>query len=244
MEQAALRLRLQQRWRPLLGNIRGHQLSRDEALQLLAMSATKSVNSYENPQQDGPGILNTYKISSLASRLKNQCRGANWNQCIQDSPTKPTTYEFAVDPNIGKAKAAFPDCFGSGGTRTASNCEQEAAFKKIRAQALLTGDSSYSGVACIYKSLQFSNAEYFEKYRDCSTLSDLPSMLGSRDAGNRILGAKVMGTNGASDANSLSSLKHTIEDSGDKKWGFPTTIRKRFGVRRVRISRRPAPWSS
>ena len=156
----------------------GYSLSRDDALQLLAMTATKSPISFENPQLDGPGILNTYKIGQVAFRLKKQCgKEANFGRCIQESLQNPKTYDFTIDKDIGKAEALFPPCFGRTSKNTAPLCEQLAAFKKIRAQALLTGDPSlYQGISCIYDTLGFhENAKYFKTVSFFSNPANTPN---------------------------------------------------------------------
>jgi len=140
-----------------------------EFKKLLTQTAIKTVNSYDQPQRFGPGILNTYKIVRLAFRLKENCNVyssdvSKYQNCIKGYLSSSKFYGFDSE-SADESKKVLGACFDVTHSGKYSCQEKKVHFQQIMQQAFLNPQRSdlWKGIACVYRKEGFEiNAQYFE----------------------------------------------------------------------------------
>ena len=129
----------------------------NEAKVLLEKTAFPTLHSHEEPQINGAGLLNTYKLGKVGSKLRIKCQDKGLI-CYQKGILEEDSYHFGWDEGLKEDLATvFPSCvMGSFGiSPKISSCEQKAeVFKRLRAAILLdpSNSSEYLKIlSCIYK---------------------------------------------------------------------------------------------
>ena len=135
----------------------GYHPTAQEAKLLLEKTAVPTVHSvFEDPQKNGVGMLNAYKIGRVAQRLKDKCD--NDEDCFKKEIRDSKNYEFSVDEDLlTQVQSAFPQC--SGGDDTQVSCEdKKSALKKLRQAVLLDVENVelWEQLQCIYEQAGFS----------------------------------------------------------------------------------------
>ena len=145
----------------------GYHPTPEEAKVLLERTALPTLHSHEEPQINGKGLLNAYKLGEVGKRLKKKC-SKKGPSCFKDEIVKEENYRFAVDESLKKDLGKiFPDC--AIGKKPAVSLEipsckkKEEVFKRLRQAILLNPEESkefLKSLSCIYKEGGFSqNAE-------------------------------------------------------------------------------------
>ena len=138
----------------------GYQPTGAEAKVLLKGTAIPLRLSNENPQMNGPGMLNAYKLGMVGKRLKEQCGSDIY--CYRNKIQDSATYEFKEDTAIlGLVDQAFPECNVFGKDRCSKgrdSCQDMGeVFDRLRKAALLNPSKKeyWSALACVYGSAGF-----------------------------------------------------------------------------------------
>ena len=110
----------------------------------------------------GAGILNSYKISQVALRIKEKCKGHSSdfqkNECMQDALRIDSTYQFEEESAglFNEAIDFFPECRPENPSEKVDNsCEEivekQYAFTKLRKAAFLnpTNPGPWQALACV-----------------------------------------------------------------------------------------------
>ena len=140
--------------------ISGYHPTAKEAKLLLERTAVPTIHSeFEEPQRNGRGMLNAYKLGKVAQRLKDRCQ--NDHQCFTQEIQNPENYQFAADQSVlDDVQSAFPQCSGSAeNAQETTDCTfKKAAFKKLRQAVLLdtTNVELWKQLQCIYNQEGFS----------------------------------------------------------------------------------------
>ena len=142
----------------------GYHPTAQEAKLLLENTAVPTVHSvFENPQKNGVGMLNAYKLGQVAKRLKDKCN--NDNNCFKQEIQNPENYQFSIDQSVlEETQKFFPKCSNSRQTfnlhsSVSARCtEKKSALKNLRKAVLLdtTNVELWEQLHCIYKSEGFS----------------------------------------------------------------------------------------
>ena len=132
------------------------------------------MHSHEEPQINGAGLLNAYKLGAVAQRLKEKCKGKSLF-CFKEGILKEENYHFDLEkldkdlkPDLNRV---FPSCFGeerSSSFLEVSNCnEKREVFQRLRKAIFLEPSGSkelLKSLSCIYKEGGFlQNAEALDK---------------------------------------------------------------------------------
>jgi hypothetical protein len=157
--------------------ISGYKLSTSEAKNLLQKTAL-SFPHYPSPNSLGAGILNSYKISEVAYKLRDKCK--NRKACFEQELKDEKTYDFGVDAReqLSKAEDVFPECFGKKNEITIGkeSCnERKVLFNEIRKKALLNHHNSkaWDFISCVSRNDGMTkNAEFYKALSNRSKLSD------------------------------------------------------------------------
>ena len=143
------------------GSLAGFELMSDyhpspsESKELLEKTALPTVHSYESPQKNGAGLLNSYKLGMVGKRLKEKCQNKG-PRCFQREIKNPSNYQFTVDESLeSEVSQVFPSCFLSGEKRgRGGDClEIERVFNNLRKAVLLNPERKdlWSSLSCIYR---------------------------------------------------------------------------------------------
>ena len=137
----------------------GYHPTAKEAKFLLENTAVPTIHSeFEEPQKNGRGMLNAYKLGRVAKRLKDRCQ--NNHQCFTQEIQNPENYQFAADQSVlDDVRSAFPQCSGAAENAQETDCTfKKAAFKKLRQAVLLdtTNVELWRQLQCIYNQEGFS----------------------------------------------------------------------------------------
>ena len=142
-----------------------------EAKLLLENTAVPTLHSHEEPQINGVGLLNAYKLGMVGKRLRGKCPNKEIS-CFQREINNEANYEFTIDDKQLKkdVASAFPGCNDesiSNEDVITDSCEnKKKVFKKLRQAVLLVPDRRglWETLSCVYKSEGFSqNAEMLNK---------------------------------------------------------------------------------
>ena len=158
----------------------GYRLTSKEAKFLLEKTAFPTLHSHEEPQVNGVGLLNAYKIGEVGKRLKKKCKNKR-SFCFKREILNKDNYQFDLDINLKKdLNKAFPFCAIGENPITSleeSGCkEKEEVFKKLRKTILLNSKESKTflkSLSCIYKDMGF--------LQNAKTLDMLALALGHRE---------------------------------------------------------------
>ena len=140
----------------------GYHPTPKEAKLLLENTAVPTVHSvFENPQKNGVGMLNAYKLGQVAKRLKDKCN--NDNHCFKREIQNLENYQFSTDQSVlEETQNFFPNCSNriqSSFPHASAHCtEKKSALKKLRQAVLLdtTNVELWRLLYCIYKQEGFS----------------------------------------------------------------------------------------
>ena len=137
----------------------GYHPTAKEAKFLLEQTAIPTVHSeFEDPQRNGVGMLNAYKLGMTAKRLKEKCH--NDKDCFKQEIQNPANYEFSIDEEdiLEQTNKAFPECSNQEAVQAVSCEDKKTAFKKLRQAVLLDIEnvSLLKKLQCIYTQEGFS----------------------------------------------------------------------------------------
>jgi hypothetical protein len=157
--------------------ISGYKLTTIEAKDLLQKTAMNFPH-YPSPNSLGSGILNSYKISEVAWKLKKKCK--NNQACFNEALSDEETYNFKIDAKkqLSKAKDIFPECFDQKNQVTIKkeSCnERKELFNEIRKNALLNHHDSkaWDLISCISSNEGMTiNAEFYKALSSRSKMND------------------------------------------------------------------------
>ena len=131
-----------------------------EAKTLLTKTAIPLKLSNEDPQMNGPGMLNAYKLGMVGKKLKEQCGKDIY--CYKLKINNPATYEFPEDTGVLQlVNKAFPECNPDPNTcseRKNNGCHNtEEVFDRLKKAAFLNPSKKeyWRALACIYASNGF-----------------------------------------------------------------------------------------
>ena len=141
----------------------------EEARILLEKTAIPTLHSHEEPQVNGVGLVNAYKLGEVGKRLKEKCKKSI--SCFREEILNEKHYHFDIDNSLTEdVKRSFPSCAMDKKSVNSdmSNCEEkEKVFKKLRKAVLLNPEESkdfLKSLSCIYREGGFSqNAEVMDK---------------------------------------------------------------------------------
>lgn len=138
----------------------GYQPTAKEAKLLLKKTAIPLRTSNANPQLNGPGMLNAYKLGMVGKRLRAQC-GTDIN-CFKNMINQDSTYEFPEEEGLMETvEQAFPECSTTQCREKSNSCEDKsAAFEKLRKAVFLNPSSDeekWRYLSCIYSSNGFAD---------------------------------------------------------------------------------------
>ena len=164
----------------------GYHPTAKEAKFLLEQTAIPTIHSaFEDPQKNGVGMLNAYKLGMTAKRLKEKCH--NDKDCFKQEIHNPANYEFSADNNLlDQVKQAFPKCSGRIQDDLHKSCaDKKSVLKKLRQAVLLDIENVdlWKQLQCIYEHEGFSeNAlgvkrTIFAITEDKNFLSDIETVL-------------------------------------------------------------------
>ena len=138
----------------------GYQPTAKEAKLLLKKTAIPLRTSNADPQLNGPGMLNTYKLGMVGKRLREQC-GADI-ECFKNLIQQDSTYEFPEEEGVMEmVEQAFPECSATKCLERSNKCKDKAlALEKLRKAAFLNPSSNeekWRYLSCIYSSGGFAD---------------------------------------------------------------------------------------
>ena len=136
----------------------GYQPTGAEAKVLLKKTAIPLRLSNENPQVNGAGMVNAYKLGMVGKRLKEQC-GTDIN-CLRLKIADEATYQFEEDTAVLElAEIAFPECSLDKCTQRRESCQDiKEVFNRLRKAFFLNPtNKEYARVlSCIYTSAGYA----------------------------------------------------------------------------------------
>ena len=112
-----------------------------EAKILLEKTAIKTLHSYEEPQRNGKGLLNAYKLIQVSKRLKEKCLGAKDPFCFQREIHNDENYYFPANRSLNaQLRRVYPSC------APADETVDETTDKPADREPPLTGKAEESGL--------------------------------------------------------------------------------------------------
>ena len=199
----------------------GYHPSGEESKLLLKKTAISTVHSHEQPQKNGVGMLNSYKLGMLAKRLKRKCGKSS--SCFKREIKKEENYRFNVSQGLHEdLDRAFPACSLERETREegkGARCEEKGrVFKMLRQAALLSPEKRelWEVLSCIYREGGFFvNAEGLDRIALSlgsrkELMADLKKLAEDKNRKVRKHIARVAGNIGGSEG--LQILKQLVED--------------------------------
>ena len=158
----------------------GYHPSTEEAKILLRKTAFPTLHSHEEPQMNGAGLLNSFKLGEVAKRLKKKCQNKS-SFCFKEEILNEENYRFDQDESLnGDLKDVFPKCAANrvqSPEEEPADCERKGrAFERLRKAIFLNPKESREFVktlSCIYAEGDFhQNAKAYDM---------LSAALGSKD---------------------------------------------------------------
>ena len=149
----------------------GYHPTAEETKILLERTALPTLNSHENPQTNGVGLLNAYKLGMVGKRLKEKCQNKD-PSCFQEEINNEENYHFDVDQSLqGELTRVFPSCASGEKSSNFSeglNCEEKRkTFTRLREAFFLSPEENKNllkPLSCIYKERGFSqNVEALDR---------------------------------------------------------------------------------
>ena len=124
----------------------GYHPSSAEAKILLKKTAFPTLHSHEDPQINGVGLVNAYKLGEVGKRLREKCKNKNLS-CFRKEILNEENYRFNVDENlVSDLNRAFPSCSLEAqpvNSLEESSCEEKGkVFKRLRRAILLNPEGS------------------------------------------------------------------------------------------------------
>jgi hypothetical protein len=137
--------------------------------QVLKKTAIPVVSSFEKPQRNGPGIINSYKLVRVMDRLAQKCLSSEDINCIQNALNNPQTYNFESELSLEKlkqdAKDAFPTCNHKKQKKDISCNFKKEIFQKIKEASYLTMNSEWWDLlSCIQGNEGFRDSAIFYQH--------------------------------------------------------------------------------
>lgn len=206
----------------------GYHPTAEESKLLLEKTAIPTAHSHEEPQRNGVGLLNSYKLGMVGKRLKKKCKGRS-DSCFQEEIANDENYRFEVDKGLeGEIAEAFPACALKEIKKTptiGTDCEdKKKSFKKLRKAVLLNPEEKnlWEALSCIYKEAGFfANGKALERIA-LSVGSKEETLYGLRsliETGKTSLGAlrAIAGIGGPEAVRILKDRAHNLETEEDKE---------------------------
>ena len=135
----------------------GYQPTGAEAKALLKKTAIPLRLSNEDPQMNGPGMLNAYKLGMVGKRLKEQCGEDIY--CYKNKIQDSATYEFSEDTAVLElVDGAFPECNADKCTEKRESCQDtQEIFDRLKKAAFLNPSKKeyWRALSCVYASAGF-----------------------------------------------------------------------------------------
>ena len=157
------------------GSLAGFELlsayhpSTEEAKLLLKKTAIPTIHSrYEEPRQNGAGLLNAYKLGRVAHHLKEKClTQGDFEACMSEEIRKDENYSFNIVDKLDLARElreVFPECLEVVDAKIKERecSDVKRIFKKLRETVLLEPNDAelWEVLGCVYEKGGFSiNAE-------------------------------------------------------------------------------------
>ena len=136
----------------------GYHPTAAEAKLLLEKTAIRTLSSNEEPQKNGVGMVNAYKMGMVGKKLKELC--GEDKACFKNKIQDSSTYDFSEDPGVLQVvDRTFPECSVDNCSENFDICTDKAeAIKSLRKAAFLNPDNKevWRYLACIYKSSGFT----------------------------------------------------------------------------------------
>ena len=158
----------------------GYHPTPEEAKILLEKTAFPTLHSHEEPQINGAGMMNAYKLGEVGKRLKEKCKGKS-PSCFKDEILNEENYRFDQGESLKRdLSRVFPDCAIGKELAISSeraDCEEkEEIFTRLRKAILLNPQKSkefLKSLSCIYNEGGFT--------QNAKALDKLGLALGSRE---------------------------------------------------------------
>ena len=128
----------------------------EEAKILLKKTAIPTIHSHENPQKNGVGLLNSYKLGMVGKILNKKCKNKG-DFCFKQNIRGEAIYHFQQDEDLLQdLYNTFPMCFlkGENELESEKSCdEKDRVLKKLRQTVLLQPKRKelWNILSCIYK---------------------------------------------------------------------------------------------
>ena len=135
----------------------GYHPTAKEAKILLEKTAIPLRLSNEEPQMNGPGMLNAYKMAMVAEKLKKLC--GEYVYCFKEKLRNPETYEFPEDEGVlSLVEEVFPECSADKCFKKRESCQNVGhIFERLRKAAYLNPENKeyWRYLSCVYSSSGF-----------------------------------------------------------------------------------------
>ena len=139
----------------------GYHPTAEEVKILLEKTAFPTLNTHEEPQINGVGLVNAYKMGEVGKKLKEKCKNKGAS-CFKVEILNDENYRFDVnklDENLERdLNQTFPDCAMEKNpaiSQERSNCKKkEDIYLRLRKAILLDPKKSkdlLKSLSCIYK---------------------------------------------------------------------------------------------
>lgn len=129
----------------------------EEAKLLLEKTAIPTQYSYDDPQTNGVGMINAYKLGMVGKKVKELC-GTD-KLCIREMIQGEELYTFPKDTEVIDAvERAFPECSMNHCSDHFSVCtDKSTVLKRLRKAAFLDTSNKelWKYLSCTYQSLGF-----------------------------------------------------------------------------------------
>lgn len=146
------------------------------AKDLLKKTSTPLLSSFQNPQMNGAGLLNAYKLFMVAQRINMFCKNSEstdrkrscLERYIQDAEKAKAVYSFPPsEAELKEVKKAFAYCTSEGGEIPDCN-RQIPALKTLRKLFNLDPENNELRrlLACIYKQNDYPTLSTFFRSRE------------------------------------------------------------------------------
>ena len=135
----------------------GYHPTAEVAKLLLEKTAIPTQYSHDEPQKNGVGMLNAYKLGMVGKKVKELC-GTD-KSCIREMIQGEELYEFPKDTEVIDAvETSFPECSVNHCSDRFSICtDKSAVLKQLRKAVFLDTSNKklWKYLSCVYQSLGF-----------------------------------------------------------------------------------------
>ena len=140
----------------------GYHPTAAEAKILLKKTAIPTLSSNDEPQKNGVGMVNAYKLGMVGQKLKKLCGSSV--RCFRDLINSDHIYKFPEDSGLSEAlNQAFPECSrtvcNSNNNNSSAMCSDKATIvERLRKAAFLNPQNKelWRNLACVYASGGFA----------------------------------------------------------------------------------------